>query len=172
MDTRFSDPKGEHLWKHSRIGFAFVGPDGSWLRVNPYLCELLGFTEIELLESTFQDVTHPEDLHADETMVRHVLEGRIDEYFMMKRYLPKLGPPIWIRLNVSRIAGEDGEFAFFFSQITPVDPLLDAAMVKNPSPPEVSFDDIKRVVVKYWKVIAFIISTAAAAAAAWRTGLG
>ena len=41
---------------------ALVSPQGAWLRVNRSLCNLLGYTEREMLDSNFQEVTHPEDI--------------------------------------------------------------------------------------------------------------
>ena len=42
-----------------------VGLDGRWLKVPPTLCLLLGYTEEELLASSFKDVSHPDDFEAD-----------------------------------------------------------------------------------------------------------
>ena len=47
------------------IGMALVSPQGAWLRVNRALCDLLDRTEPELLDSNFQDVTHPDDVGND-----------------------------------------------------------------------------------------------------------
>ncbi|MBL8178355.1 MAG: PAS domain S-box protein, partial [Bryobacterales bacterium] len=41
---------------------AHVAADGRWLRVNPALSQLLGYTREQLLTKTIQDVTHAEDL--------------------------------------------------------------------------------------------------------------
>src|SRR4029453_4613494 len=35
--------------------------DGRWLKVPPTLCELLGYTEEELLNLSFKGITHPDD---------------------------------------------------------------------------------------------------------------
>ncbi len=43
------------------VGIAEVGLDGRFLRPNPALCELLGYTEEELRNKTTADVSHPED---------------------------------------------------------------------------------------------------------------
>ena len=50
------------------IGMALVGLDGRWLRVNPALCKIVGYSEQELLVTDFQTITHPEDLDGDLTM--------------------------------------------------------------------------------------------------------
>jgi PAS domain S-box-containing protein len=99
------------------IGMALVGPDGRWLQVNPALCELVGYSQDELLGGTFQGITHPDDLDADLAFVRQTLAGQIQTYQMDKRYFHKLGRIIWIHLSVSLVRDSDGAPAYFVSQI-------------------------------------------------------
>jgi PAS domain S-box-containing protein len=89
------------------VGMAHVSPDGRWLRINPKLCQILGYTREELLSLSFQDITHPDDLDADLEQVRRVLEGRMDEYSMEKRYFHKNLSRIWVNLTVSLVRHGD-----------------------------------------------------------------
>ena len=50
---------------NATIGMALVSPEGRWLQVNHALCEITGYSEREMLEITFQEITHPYDLDAD-----------------------------------------------------------------------------------------------------------
>jgi PAS domain S-box-containing protein len=99
------------------IGMALVAPDGRWQEVNPALCDLVGYSEDELLGGTFQGITHPADLDADLEFVRQMLTAEIETYQMDKRYFHKLGHVIWIHLNVSLIRAPDGAPSYFVSQI-------------------------------------------------------
>ena len=99
------------------IGMALVAPDGRWLQVNSAVCELVGFSEDELLGGTFQGITHPDDLDADLEFVRQMLAGAIQTYQMDKRYIHKLGHTIWIRLSVSLVRDPAGAPAYFVSLI-------------------------------------------------------
>ncbi len=54
-----------NAFKYAAIGMALVSLDGRFMRVNPSLCRLLEYTEDELKEHTFQDITHPDDLESD-----------------------------------------------------------------------------------------------------------
>ena len=99
------------------IGMALVDPNGRWLQVNPALCELVGYAEDELLEGTFQGITHPDDLEVDLEFVRQMLDGDVQTYQMDKRYFHKLGHIVWIHLSVSLVRDADGAPAYFVSQI-------------------------------------------------------
>ncbi len=90
------------------VGMAHVGTDGRWLRANDRLCAMIGYRRDELLNMTFQDVTHPADLAADLAFINQLLAGEIATYAMEKRYLRKDGESIWINLTVSLIREADG----------------------------------------------------------------
>ena len=102
------------------IGMAMVAPDGRWLRVNDALVELLGYERDELLDRTFLDLTHPDDLDRDLEAVADVLAGRISWYHMEKRYIRKDGRVIWGLLAVSLVRDSSGVPAYFVSQISDI----------------------------------------------------
>ncbi len=104
-------------FEHAAIGMALVGPDGRWLKVNRAICEMIGYTEAELMGSTFQDITHPEDLAADLENVKRILGGEIASYQMEKRYFHKQGRTVWVWLTVSLIRDAAGEPMHFIAQI-------------------------------------------------------
>jgi PAS domain S-box-containing protein len=86
-----SEEQFASAFEYAAIGMALVAPDGRWLKVNRSLCELTGYEEAELLQLTFQDITHPDDLATDLDYVRQMLEGRIRTYQMEKRYFTRTG---------------------------------------------------------------------------------
>ena len=49
----------EGAFNHAPIGMSLVGLDGRWLKVNRELCRITGYCESELLDRTFNDITHP-----------------------------------------------------------------------------------------------------------------
>lgn len=107
----------QNAFEFAAIGMALVSPEGKWLRVNRAICEITGYSEAELLERTFQDITHPDDLEADLENVRKMLAGEIKTYQMEKRYLHKNGSVVWILLSVSLVRTKSGEPLFFIGQI-------------------------------------------------------
>jgi diguanylate cyclase (GGDEF)-like protein/PAS domain S-box-containing protein len=104
-------------FRDAAIGMALVAPDGRFLQVNRSLCRTVGYSEEELLEKTFRDITHPKDLESDVEQIRRMLSGEIETYQKEKRYFHKDGHVVWVLLNVSLVHGEGGEPLYFISQI-------------------------------------------------------
>ena len=74
---------------------------GLFLTVNRRLCEMAGRTEEELLNTTFQAITHPEDLQLHVEKTRMMLAGKIDHYSLENRYLRKDWEAVWVEITVS-----------------------------------------------------------------------
>lgn len=115
--SRESERRFRATFEQAAVGIAHVGPDGSWLRVNDRLCEIVGYPREELLGLTFQDITHPEDLEKDLDQVKSLLAGGIDTYTMEKRYIRKDDSIVWIDLTVSLVRRDSGEPAYFIAVI-------------------------------------------------------
>ncbi|WP_439630915.1 PAS domain-containing sensor histidine kinase [Gemmata sp.] len=116
-ELRESEERFRSAFDSAPIGMALVAPDGRWLRVNHLLCELVGYTERELLATDFQTLTHPDDLAADLDHVRQLLAGTSRSYQMEKRYLHKRGHVVYILLSGSLVRDRDGRPLYFVSQI-------------------------------------------------------
>ncbi|HEX3974639.1 MAG TPA: PAS domain S-box protein [Solirubrobacteraceae bacterium] len=108
LDLEESEARFRETFDEAPIGIALVGPNGRWLEVNRALCGIVGYTEAEMLERTFQDITHPDDLEADLARLRQVLAGEIPTYQMEKRYFHKDGHAIWAKLSVALVRDERG----------------------------------------------------------------
>jgi diguanylate cyclase (GGDEF)-like protein/PAS domain S-box-containing protein len=117
---RESEQRFGSAFRDAAIGMALVGLDGYFLQVNRSLCRIVGYSEEELLEKTFRDTTHPDDLQADVEQVRRMLAGEIETYQMEKRYFHKDGHVVWILLNVSLVHDEEGEPLYTVAQIQDV----------------------------------------------------
>ncbi|PMB38927.1 diguanylate cyclase [Fischerella thermalis CCMEE 5330] len=114
---RESKERFHNAFDHAAIGMALVGLNGSWLQVNHSLCEIVGYSEAELLSKTCQEITHPDDLDTDFEYVRQLLTGEIRCYHMSKRYIHKLGHVVWIMLSVSLVCDIHGQPLYFITQI-------------------------------------------------------
>jgi PAS domain S-box-containing protein len=117
---RESEQRFRLAMNNAPIGMALVGLDGRFIEVNDSLCELLGRPRDELVELTFQDITHVEDLEADLDNASRLLAGEIHHYEMEKRYLHPSGTDVWALLSGSLVRGEDGEPLYFIAQVVDI----------------------------------------------------
>lgn len=100
---RESEELARRTFDQSPIGAAMVSLDYRFLRVNQQLCQILGYSEAELLALSFPDITHPDDLAVDVEQAERLVANEIDQYAMDKRYIRKDGQTVWMHLSVRLI---------------------------------------------------------------------
>jgi diguanylate cyclase (GGDEF)-like protein/PAS domain S-box-containing protein len=99
---RESEERFRSAFDHA-AGMALVATDGSWIKVNRSLCEMVGYSEQELLASNYQAITHDEDLGDMMSKAGKLLEGKASTYQMELRYNHKFGHIVWALLSVTMI---------------------------------------------------------------------
>ncbi len=82
---------------------------GRMTLVNQRWCEMLGYSEGELLAMNIADVTDPENLAPTLAAVRRLAEGGPD-FVIEKRYRRKDGSRLWASSSVSALRGPEGEY--------------------------------------------------------------
>jgi PAS domain S-box-containing protein len=116
-ELRASEERFRQAFEFAGIGMAIVGLDGRWVRVNKSICEIVGYSQPELVAKTFQDITHPDDLAADLAHVKELIAGTRRSYQMEKRYIHRDGHLVWVRLTVSIVRAANNDPVHFVSQI-------------------------------------------------------
>ncbi|SDN70071.1 PAS domain S-box-containing protein [Paenibacillus sp. yr247] len=104
-------------FNYAPIGMVLVAANGIFLKANPAICSMLGYSESELKNITFQEITHPEDLELDILFMTELLAYKRDSYQMEKRYIHKNGHIVWAILAVSLVHDDEDATQFFISQI-------------------------------------------------------
>ncbi|MGV2831192.1 PAS domain S-box protein [Myxosarcina sp. GI1(2024)] len=108
--TRFNG-----AFQQAAVGMAILSLEGRWLEVNPALCKIIGYTSEELNRTTFQAITHPEDLPRDLELTRQLIDGEIDSVTIEKRYIHQEGYPVWLNISTSIMRDEKDEPLYFVS---------------------------------------------------------
>jgi diguanylate cyclase len=111
----------ETAFSYAPIGMALVGLNGRWLRVNRAFCRMTGWSQQELLERTFQELSHPDDLSDDLALMQQLLGGEIDDYRTEKRYLTRSGGHTWALQSVSLVRDEFGQPKHLIAQVQDID---------------------------------------------------
>jgi PAS domain S-box-containing protein len=106
--------------RHARAGIALVDRVGGFLEVNDALCDILARDRELLLTSTWQELTHPDDLAVDAALVSEVLAGARDDYRLSMRYLRPDGSVVHGDLSVACVRDGVGAVDYFIWQILDV----------------------------------------------------
>lgn len=114
---RLSEERFRATFEQAAVGIAHVALDGRFLRLNRRFGDIAGYTREELLDRTFQQITHPDDLEADLANVEQLLAGVVDSYSMEKRYVRQDGGLVWINLTVSLVRDLSGEPEYLIAVI-------------------------------------------------------
>jgi len=125
-DLSESESRFRATFEQAAVGIAHVDPNGQFLRLNQKFCDIVGYSQKEMLELTFQDITHPEDLETDLDSFQQLLGGASDSYTIEKRYIRKDGTIVWVNLTVKILRQEDNSPRWFVSVVQDVSDRLRA----------------------------------------------
>ncbi|QWX83374.1 PAS domain-containing protein [Cellulophaga sp. HaHaR_3_176] len=105
------------VFENSAIGMALVGLDGSWLDVNDSICNSLGYTKEELLQSNFQEITHKDDLKSNLNHLSKILKGTTKDYQVEKKYIHKNGSIVNAIVTITPIKDYQEKTTHILAQI-------------------------------------------------------
>ena len=130
QEARLARVRADERYRRSvdnaAIGISVIATDGRFLEVNDALCQFYGYDAATLLQKTWQELTAPDYLKADEEKVKAVLEGRLDSYRMVKKYIHADGHPIWGDLSVSCVRDENRHVESFVTQVADITATVEA----------------------------------------------
>ncbi|MCK9592163.1 MAG: PAS domain S-box protein [Methanoregula sp.] len=112
-----SEERSRKIFENSPLGMALVTPDFRFFSVNPAWVSMTGYSEKELLQLSFKDITHPDHLGGDIEHIQELTEEKIPVYTTEKRYIRKDGSIIWGLLKVTTIRDQQGTLCYFAAQI-------------------------------------------------------
>jgi PAS domain S-box-containing protein len=96
-------------FENAGVGIAHVSLQGRWIALNDKFCEILGYTREELLQKTFQDITHPDDMASSIAKTAKLIRGEVTSYESDKRYIRKDGSYVWVHITEAMARNSRGE---------------------------------------------------------------
>jgi len=113
--------ESEQLFKSTfesaTIGMCLTGADGSFKMVNPAMCNILGYSEKELISKTFAEVTYPDDLDLSFSKVKSILDGAKQSAHFIKRYIHSSGRIIWSSIGTFLVRDDNGKPKYFVTHL-------------------------------------------------------
>ena len=105
---RASEERFRAAYHNASVGMSICDLTGRLLEVNRALCDILGYSEGELLTRDFQSLTHPDDIAENLDRIRALVEGAPVPQVFMKRYIRKDGGFVWVQVGLSVIRNSEG----------------------------------------------------------------
>ena len=107
----------QETFNQAAVGIVHTSVDGRYLRVNRRFCEILGYSEAELLGRPAADFSRSGDRENDASNRRLMWEGKLDNLSEEKQYIRKDGTTVWANRTVSLARDASGKPLFFIRVI-------------------------------------------------------
>ncbi|MGE5707705.1 MAG: PAS domain S-box protein [Bacteroidota bacterium] len=106
---------------NASIGMGLVSPEGQWIKINPALCRISGYSVEELLRRTTLEITHPDDRAQSQALYQELFRNEIENFELEKRYLRKDGSTRWVLVKTSLVRDLEGHPLYAISQVQDID---------------------------------------------------
>ncbi|WP_017296510.1 PAS domain S-box protein [Nodosilinea nodulosa] len=117
-NLRESEERFRATFEQAAVGMLRVNLDGYLVQSNQKFCDILGYASPDdLVSMHFAEVTHPDDLAADQANIDRLLAGEASTFTMEKRYLRQDGSAVWANLAVSLVRGLEDEPLYWIAVI-------------------------------------------------------
>ncbi len=114
---RESQERFRATFEQAAVGISHSLINGRFVRVNQKFCHITGYTCEELLQRTFENITHLDDLEVEREYVRSLLVGETETYSLEKRFLRKTGESIWVEITASLVRTPQGDPKYFLGVV-------------------------------------------------------
>jgi PAS domain S-box-containing protein len=105
---RESEQQLSAMFAQAGVGVVMLRADDCMLlRVNPTYCQIVGYSEQELIGKSCLDLTHPDDLPEVQRRLKEMLSNAQRTATIEKRYVRKDGRHVWVRVNLAQLADRD-----------------------------------------------------------------
>jgi PAS domain S-box-containing protein len=119
---RASSELFRQIEEHAPIGLALVSLEGMFMRVNPAMSALTGYTKDELLALGYAELMHPDDVHLIRSYVARTRESTGTNAGIETRLMHKDGYALWSSLTFSLVRDDAREDLYFIAQVQDVTP--------------------------------------------------
>lgn len=112
---RASEERYRAIYNQAFIGIAQVSINGDFMQVNEQLCHITGYSKDELYRMNFMQITHEENKEESEKYRQMLLEGKMENFTLEKKYVHKNGSIILCNLTSSLVRDSEGKPDYFVS---------------------------------------------------------
>ncbi|MGE5659994.1 MAG: PAS domain S-box protein [Actinomycetota bacterium] len=105
------------FFEEAPIGIIVIDANYQIVKVNRAICEILDYSEFELIQQNFTDITYPEDREQSLQLLDRLFAGEISSYYLEKRYLKKNQELVWSALTTTKIYSTEDKICYCLGMI-------------------------------------------------------
>lgn len=123
MDESQSGEPAQHerwfraIFAHAPIGIQINDMEGRFVAVNPAAAHILGYEPEEMVGMHWTEVTHPDDMAAEDSLDEALVAGEIPHYELDTRQIDRHGQVVWTHIRVVEVFEPDGEPQFAITMV-------------------------------------------------------
>ena len=112
-----SEARLRQIYENMAVGIAEVGLDFKIRRANEAYCQMLGFSEGELIGRHLGEITHPEQLKENLRLQHRLALGEISHFRLEKTFLHRDGYEVYGILDANLVRDSAGKPDFFIGSV-------------------------------------------------------
>lgn len=112
-DARRSETRFRSTFENAAVGIAHLSLTGRWIRVNQKLCEIVGYTPVELTRMSIDEITSVQETGRNHQLFATLLAGTETTYSSEHRFRRKDSDDIWVNLTVTLQRDEENSPEYF-----------------------------------------------------------
>ncbi|MDD4969589.1 MAG: PAS domain S-box protein [Paludibacter sp.] len=116
VNLQVSEVKFRNIFENSIVGKSMTSLDGN-MNVNKAFSQIVGYTEEELFQLNWEDITHQDDLEYNKNETRLMLDGKKTFSHWEKRYIHKNGHIVWVDISIFLLRDIQGKPTHFITEI-------------------------------------------------------
>jgi PAS domain S-box-containing protein len=114
---RESEERFRKVYAEGTLPIAMLDGNFKFINANQVFQSTFGYSETELKDMTFKEITHPDHLMHDMENLNLLIHGDISVYRTEKRYFTKQGTIVWGNVQVSIVYDTQNKFMYFLVMI-------------------------------------------------------
>ncbi|MEO8922900.1 MAG: PAS domain S-box protein, partial [Caldimonas sp.] len=107
--TQQNEARYRAIFDQAGSGIMLLDLAGQFILVNQRWCDMLGYTEAEMMQLNILDLKHPDDVAGTMANLDAMRLDNPATYLVDRRYRHKQGAEVWVTVSVSTVRDEHGK---------------------------------------------------------------
>ncbi|MGB3760504.1 MAG: PAS domain S-box protein, partial [Rivularia sp. (in: cyanobacteria)] len=116
------------IFENAAVGIVQVSLEGQFIKVNEQFCQIVGYSQAELLELKCSEITHPDSIPEYLNYCQQLASNQIDVFAMEKAFDTKDNQKVWTNVTVSTVRETCGEIKYLIGVVEDISARKDAQL--------------------------------------------